>query len=126
MHPRRGRSVSATLLIRILGCFLALGVALVLPALRSHRFGRRYKPIEVRQAAVRHSFLDFEDSRTDVQLEQVAIDPLCDHLPLEDGGRSAAMRAIAIVTASMPAPAFMLRHLRLGSSRSSPPDPLIV
>jgi hypothetical protein len=125
MHPRRGRSVSAALLIRILGSLLALGVALVLPALRTHRFGQLYKPVEVRQAAARHSFLDFEDSGTEVQLDAAAANPLRVEVPVEDGSQRAAMRAIAVLSAAVRAPAFMMRHLRLGGARSSPPDPLI-
>jgi hypothetical protein len=126
MHPRHGRSVSATLLIRILGCFLALGVALVLPALRTHHFGQLYRPMEVRQAAARHSVLDFEDLRGEVQLDQAAASPLPDQLPIEDRDHTAATRAVAVLTATAPIPALMVRRLRLGGSRSSPPDPLLV
>jgi hypothetical protein len=125
MHPRRERSVSVTLLIRILGCFLALGVALVLPALRTHHFGQLYKPIEVRQAAVRHSFLDFEDSGTEIQLEAAAANPLPVLLAIEDGSQLTLNRTEAALTAALRAPAFVMRHLKLGGSRSSPPDPLI-
>jgi hypothetical protein len=126
MHSRHGRSLSATLLIRILGCFLALGVALVLPALRTHHFGQLYRPVEVRQAAARHSVLDFEDSRGEVQIDQAATSPLPDQLPIENRGDTAPMRTIAVLTATAPTPAFMVRRLRLGGSRSSPPDPLLV
>jgi hypothetical protein len=125
MHPRRGRSVSATLLIKVLGSFLALGVALALPALRTHHFGELYRPIEVRQAAARHSVLDFEDSSTDVQLEQITIDPLREHRPVEDSAQAAATNAISVLAPASPPLALMLRRFRLGGSRSSPPDPLI-
>jgi hypothetical protein len=125
MHPRRGRSVSATLLIRILGSLLALGVAIVLPSLRTHHFGQLYKPIEFRQTTVRHSFLDFEDSGNEVQLDAAATNPLPVQLAVEDGSHSAALRAVAARTAAVRTPIFIFRHLRAGGSRSSPPDPLI-
>ncbi len=125
MHPRRGSSVSATLLIRIVGSLLALGVAIVLPALRTHHFGQLYKPIEVRQTAVRHSFLDFEDSGNEVQIDAAAVNPLSVPLAVEDGSHSAALLAIAVLKAAVRIPIFMFRHLRPGGSRSSPPDPLI-
>jgi hypothetical protein len=126
MHPRRSRSVSATLLISILGSLLALGVALVLPALRTHHFGQLYKPIEVRQAAARHSVLDFEDSRGDVQVEPVSANPLPARLPVEDSAHPSGLRAAPVLAALLPPPTFMMRHLRLGGARSAPPDPLLV
>jgi hypothetical protein len=125
MHPRYGRSVRATLLVRILGCFLALGIALVLPALRTRHFGEAYKPIEVRQAAARHTFFDFEDSRTDAGLEQAPADPLPHPVMIEDGHHVLTMRMAASIASTSPAPALMLRRMKLGGTRSSPPDPLI-
>jgi hypothetical protein len=124
MHPRHGRSVSATLVVRVLGCFLALGVAVVLPALRTRHFGEAYKPIEVRQTAARHTFLDFEDSSADIGVEQTPVDPLPHPVLTENGRPTLTMRMAAERASISPAPTLMLRHMRLGA-RSSPPDPLI-
>lgn len=124
MHPQRGRSVSATRLIRIVGSLLALGVALILPAMRTHHFGQLYRPIEVRQAAARHSFLDFEDCRGDVQVEPVSLSPLPSLLPI-NSTHPLGLQKFVPLRAPIPTPRFILRHLRMGGARSSPPEPLI-
>lgn len=124
MHLQRGRNVSTTFRIRILSSFLALGVALILPALRTHNFGQLYRPIEIRQAAARHSFLDFEDCRGDVQVEPVSLNPLPTLLPIKYVG-TLGLHKLPVLTAPVPVPRFVVRHLRLGGARSSPPDPLL-
>jgi hypothetical protein len=109
----------------MLGCFLALGVALILPALRTHHFGQLYRPFEVRHARVSYTFLDFEDGRGDVAIEPVRLNPLANMQVIDDQGGRAAMHTILILAVASRALRPILRRVRLARSRSSPSDPLV-
>jgi hypothetical protein len=107
---------------RLAGCVIALGMAIILPALRTSNFGPSYKPVEVRQAAVRHECLVLCDDWSDTKADSVALSPapvplaVINPLPATAYAWRAAMLLMAHPIEPRP-----LRRLRIASDPCGPP-----
>ncbi|MHB8383488.1 MAG: hypothetical protein ACYDC3_14270 [Candidatus Binataceae bacterium] len=121
MSPVVKVSRSVFALLHLTGCVVALGMAIILPALHTQNFGPSYKPIEVRQAAARHEYLGICEDRTDAGVESLAAFSGPAPLSLLDPMPSAA-RAWFVATLLIPKPTG-LRHFRRLIVSSDPCGP---
>lgn len=122
---KAGHSIFA--LMRLLGCVLALGMAIVLPALHTRHYGPSYKPVEVRQTAARHEYLGLSEDCSDagVKLLVAFSGPaplsLFDPTPAVLG----AWRAATLLIPKPIAPRYF-RRLKISSDPCGPPPLLLI
>lgn len=109
-------------ILRLLGCVLALGMAIVLPALRTRHYGPSYKPIEVRQTAARHQYLGLSEDRSDAGAQSLPAYSGAAPLSLLDPTPSAASawRAATLLIPKPVAPRYF-RRLKISSDPCGPP-----
>ena len=115
-----GRTISATL--RAVACILSVAMLLSFPVARVHSFGQHFGTTEIRQNIVRHTFVAGPETGG---VERMAhIDTLAAiPTPVIVENVAKCLFPLAIVS---DVPIFrILRHLRLGPSRSGASDPLL-
>lgn len=117
---KASHSIFATL--RLLGCVLALGMAIVLPALHTRHYGPSYKPVEVRQTAARHEYLGLSEDRSDAGAQSLPAYSGPAPLSLLDPTPAAARawRAATLLTPKPIAPRYS-RRLKISSDPCGPP-----
>ncbi|MGC1677555.1 MAG: hypothetical protein WA740_08480 [Candidatus Binataceae bacterium] len=109
-------------MLRTLGCVLALGMAIVLPALRTRHYGPSYKPVEVRQTAARHEYLGLSEDRSDAGEKSITAFSGPAPLSLFDPTPAAAdaWRAATLLMPKPTAPRYF-RRLKISSDPCGPP-----
>jgi len=109
-------------LLHVAGCVLALGMAIILPALHTRNFGPSYKPVEVRQTAARHEYLGLSEDRTDAGVESLTAFSGPAPLSLLDSAPAASRwwRAATLLIPKTVAPRYV-RRLKISSDPCGPP-----
>lgn len=109
-------------ILRLLGCVLALAMAIVLPALHTRHYGPSYKPVEVRQTAARHEYLGLSENRSDAGAQSLTAYSGPAPLSLLDPTPSVA-RAWQAATLLVPKPVAQryFRRLKISSDPCGPP-----
>lgn len=110
-------------LLHLLGCVLALGMAIILPALHTRHFGPSYKPVEVRQTAARHEYLGLSEDHSEVGVESLTAYAGPAPLSLLDSTPAAARswRAATLLIPKPVAPRH-IRRLKISSDPCGPPS----
>jgi hypothetical protein len=115
-----GRTISATL--RAVACILSVAMLLSFPVARVHSFGPHFGTTEIRQNIVRHTFV--AGPETGAVEKMTHIDALAAiPTPVIVENVAKCLFPLAIIS---DVPTFrILRHFKLGPSRSGASDPLL-
>ena len=115
-----GRPIAS--LLRVAVCFASVAMLLSFPAARAHNFGQHFGTSQIRQNIVRHTFVAGPaDGATEKIAHIDAMPTIATSATVENVAKIFFSRSIVFAV-----PTFrILHHLKLGSSRSGAPDPLL-
>jgi hypothetical protein len=114
-----GRAIVAAL--RAAACILGVAMLLSFPAARTLHFRQHFGTTEIRQNIVRHTFVAGPEAAGVEKIAHVDSLPV---IPTPVSVQNVAKSFFRLPIVSVPT-FRILQHLKLGSSRSGVPDPLI-
>jgi hypothetical protein len=108
--------------LRAAACILSVAMLLSFPSARSLQFGQHFGTTEIRQKIVRHTFVAGPEAGGEEKIAHIDAQPTIPALV----NILSVTKSFFCSPAGADIPTFrILRHLRLGASRSGSPDPLL-
>lgn len=115
-----GQAIAAFL--RVAACILGVAMLMSFPARRSHQFGEHFGTAQIRQNILRHTFVAGPEDGAVEDVAQIEAQPA---IPTPANIEHVAKSFIRVSTVPQIPTFRILRHLRLGASRSGSSDPLL-
>ena len=120
LREQAGRAIAASL--RAVACILSVAMLLSFPVAKVHSFGPHFGTTEIRQNIVRHTFVAGPETGGAERMTHIDALPA---VPTPSIVEHAAKCLFPLAIVS-DVPTFrILRHFKLGPSRSGSPDPLL-